>query len=291
MSIDFKALLREERSKALLERSASPLREERAKASLECSAPLWSDNHTVTISSKGCNIENEESCCESSHPHVMFSFKRVENVQQFEIGSIPSIAYIPSFCSVDEEALMLKIIQEEGLNGAWQTLRSRRLQCWDIACSTKKSACGWLEAIISSICESCIFGEDDIPNHVLINEYTKDEGIMHHVDGPKYLDKVVILSLESECLITFRKNLEPCQIGVEYGGDLFSLLLQPRSLLVFCKDVYRDYMHGIAASQDMEVVGGNGVVCLNSHICGVEDGHEIIRARRTSLTIRKKFPE
>lgn len=44
------------------------------------------------------------------------------------------------------------------------------------------------------------------PNHVLINEYHPDQGIMPHCDGPLYDPLVAILSLGSSVVFDFWKD-------------------------------------------------------------------------------------
>lgn len=63
---------------------------------------------------------------------------------------------------------------------------------------------------------------------------------------------------------------------------IFSIVLQPRSLLVFKDDLYSDYMHGIAFREE-DVVDEKVV---NAKEAGVELGTVIKREHRISLTIR-----
>ena len=114
---------------------------------------------------------------------------------------------------------------------------------------------------------------DDLPNHVLINEYEIGDGILHHTDGPMYHDIVAIFSLSSSCLMTFKRKLETHEIDSSNDGDIFSVLLRPRSLLVFNNAVYTHYMHGIAnATSD---IVGSTAPCLNTDMTSVKDGDEV----------------
>jgi hypothetical protein len=56
---------------------------------------------------------------------------------------------------------------------------------------------------------------------------------------------VAILSLESTCILTFRKLLAPSDIGKEENIDVYKVILKPRSLLIFKDDAYDYHMHGI----------------------------------------------
>ena len=65
---------------------------------------------------------------------------------------------------------------------------------------------------------------------------------------------------------------------------LFSLLLEPRSLLVLQGDMYKVYLHGIADSREEDTVT-KSVVNL-SHLSSVATGDILKRTTRVSLTIR-----
>lgn len=105
----------------------------------------------------------------------------------------------------------------------------------------------------------------------------------NYADGPCYLDKVAILSLSSSCLISFRSRIPG-------SNDEFSLVLRPRSLLVFTEKVYSDMMHGIYDGVTSEKVGDN-CPCINMELAGVSKGDTIERGLRTSLTVRKKITD
>lgn len=78
-------------------------------------------------------------------------------------------------------------------------------------------------------------------NQVLLNEYSNGKGISPHQDGALYHSFAAVLSLESPAIIEFYKE----KINfVEYKKTLdtsekcvMSLVLQPRSLLVFTDEV------------------------------------------------------
>lgn len=113
-----------------------------------------------------------------------------------------------------------------------------------------------------------VFG-DQAPNHVLINAYRPGEGIMPHEDGPMYWPGVCILSLAAPAVIRFRRkraaaaaddvtngppgdstSTPPQRLGRPAAAPdlqdlLLSLLLMPRSLLVFTDDAYSGCLHGI----------------------------------------------
>lgn len=111
------------------------------------------------------------------------------------------------------------------------------------------------------------------PNHALINEYKGDEGISAHKDGPIYFPRVIILSLGGSTCMTFRDRLrEPTHQS--------SLILLPRSLLIFTKDAYDKYFHEIPV-QAIDKVGPD---CVN--LDSSEQGHSFTRSTRVSITLR-----
>jgi alkylated DNA repair protein alkB family protein 6 len=126
-----------------------------------------------------------------------------------------------------------------------------------------------------------------------------------HEDGPLYKPNFGILSLDNTIMMDIYNkrrpnttnhdipaNLHPeilndSDICTSLGHQLplepiFSLVLQPRSLLVFKDALYTDYLHGIARRR-VDVLD-NKIVNLTQ--AGLEEGTVLPRAHRISLTIR-----
>jgi alkylated DNA repair protein alkB family protein 6 len=122
---------------------------------------------------------------------------------------------------------------------------------------------------------------DHVPNHVLINEYTPGQGIMPHEDGPLYYPVVTTVSLGSHTLLDFYSKVseEQCSLESRYQ---FSLLLEPRSLLVLEDDMYTGYLHGIAERKHDEI--NNNII--NLPYCRLMSTDTLVRDTRVSLTIR-----
>ena len=264
---------------------------------------------------------------------LSFSYRECDFNKIHPLGSIPTLCYIPGVFTSDDELKILSAIQAEGhQNNKWKNLKTRRLQLWETS-SADHSSCGfphWLQNLCNILVELRIFGQDTVtPNHVLINDYEKGEGILHHTDGPSYYPKVAILSLNSSCIMTFRKRLDSSAIGTTFSGDLFSVVLRPKSLLIFSDDIYEHYMHGIESNVDYDIVGmkhgsvenkgnstsessdstsvfnsvchpetassqsvdvmDNHLVCLNMREADVQVGDMIERGARTSLTFLHKL--
>ena len=264
--MDYLSIVREERKKSralLIRRSDSNV----SNQNFLKEQPEQQINETVPLS-QSINIEKNS-----------FAFRDF-SLESYRVGLVPNLFYIPNAISVTDEFQLLESVAFAGtLSGdAWKQLKNRRLQSWgrsltgDI--SDDKPLPSWLQKISEALVSYLIFDLCDTPNHVLINEYKTDEGILHHTDGPVYRDKVAILSLSSPCLMTFRRKLESQDVGGGNSGDVFSVLLQPRSLLVFSDTIYSLFMHGIADGKDTEVVGGTAP-CVNMELAGVTEGQEV----------------
>ena len=272
------------------------LRRKRAAAKLAQESNSDSDLTTVPVENVILKEDNKISTADLSE----YNSTNID-IEKFRVGSITTAYYLPDFISDSDSTALLDSINSEGSTNpsVWKTLRTRALQCWDSSSgpSTNILPC-WLLSVTTQLCSLSIFESSQPPNHVLINRYLPDQGILHHVDGPRYLPVVAILSLSSPCLMTFRPRLCADEIGVQDSGDLFSVCLRPRSLLVFKDNLYTDYMHGIATGVIEEAVGGsaNGshkglasdeeLQCVNRDLAAVSTGEVLQRGVRTSLTIR-----
>ncbi|XP_020595789.1 alpha-ketoglutarate-dependent dioxygenase alkB homolog 6 isoform X2 [Phalaenopsis equestris] len=202
------------------------------------------------------------------------------SVEDYVVGSLPTLIYIPNFITEAEQSELLHHIYE-GSPTRWKNLKKRRLQNWGGVVHEKgllpQELPPWLKKITKRIYEKTSLFPSDI-NHVLINEYLPDQGIMPHQDGPAYFPVASILSLQSPVVIDFTphpkwrefgekerlrsenlSNLEE-QISEVVKEDLLnelvcslkddqcSLLLMPCSLLLFKDQAYLDFLHGIKDS-------------------------------------------
>eukprot|EP00408_Alexandrium_pacificum_P050170 CAMPEP_0171244012 /NCGR_PEP_ID=MMETSP0790-20130122/46606_1 /TAXON_ID=2925 /ORGANISM="Alexandrium catenella, Strain OF101" /LENGTH=266 /DNA_ID=CAMNT_0011711069 /DNA_START=49 /DNA_END=846 /DNA_ORIENTATION=+ len=86
-------------------------------------------------------------------------------------------------------------------------------------------------------------GEVSAPNHVLVNHYQPGDGIMPHTDGPAYEPRAAILSLGSAAVFGFWRDHAH---AASSDPPALSLLLPPRSLLLFSGEAYSAHLHGIA---------------------------------------------
>ncbi|KAM0832160.1 hypothetical protein ACQ4PT_065068 [Festuca glaucescens] len=194
----------------------------------------------------------------------------------YAIGSIPTVLYVPDFISQAEQSQLLHHIYQAPAP-KWKTLKNRRLQNWGGVVHEKgllpQALPPWLTKITDKICQWTGLFPSAI-NHVLINEYHPNQGIMPHQDGPAYFPVVAIISLASPVVIDFTPHgnlrgheytyLQTAQSDElqESNGSYkvedteeahpasLSLLLMPSSLLIFKDQAYTDFLHGI---QDNEL--------------------------------------
>lgn len=155
-------------------------------------------------------------------------------------------------------------------------------------------------------------------NHTLVNEYLSGQGIMPHEDGPIFTPVIATVSLGSHTLLEFfhkRRDGDsegkddedaegeeaksgqlhgdsgaqaPAENREAAGGDLqtpvFSLLLEPRSLVVVSGEAY-GMLHGIA-ERTADTIDAERVANLGACRSGVQAGDTLTRSTRVSLTIR-----
>ncbi|XP_011629259.1 alpha-ketoglutarate-dependent dioxygenase alkB homolog 6 isoform X8 [Amborella trichopoda] len=162
-----------------------------------------------------------------------------EHLKQFRLGSLPTVFYIPNFVSKSEETHLLQYIY--GVPASkWKSLKNRRLQNW---------VPPWLVEITRRICNWTGLFPSPI-NHVLINEYLSNQGIMPHQDGPAYFPIVAILSLGSPAVMNFTPHLKLTECVTHVPDQIdkhctLSVALIPCSLLIFKDSAYSEYLHGI----------------------------------------------
>ncbi|KAI3461924.1 hypothetical protein Pfo_018587 [Paulownia fortunei] len=238
---------------------------------------------------------------------------------KFIVGSVPTVFYIPEYVTAAEEEQLLNNIYQAPIS-KWKSLKNRRLQNWGGVVHEKgllaQDLPPWLKKVTHRIYEESRLFPSAI-NHVLINEYLPDQGIMPHQDGPAYVPVVAILSLGSPVVMDFVPHpsfenatdtsgnnhediiSKPAHKEMSSGKWLseylpFSAALMPLSLLIFKDKAYSDYLHGIkdCASQPYDeavnVTNGQGQTLSGSKVDGEAGGDTVIHrtSTRVSLTCR-----
>lgn len=229
-----------------------------------------------------------------------------ERMAPYLVGEVPTIYYIPDWIEPSQEASFLNIA--DGDMSQWEDMKTRSSQEWGAgdrcACGRGLRREGLPESqreLAEALHHLGVFDGALFPmNSVRINGYRAGQGIFPHCDGPVYYPKVAILSLGSPCVFSFypRTGTEDCMKwdpsndvpGGHKAGNrpLCSVVLEPRSLLVFSHDAFWHHRHGIEAVQSEEITP---MVC-NLDSCGgrYAVGDKIDRKRRVSLTMRHLLP-
>ncbi|KAF2020498.1 hypothetical protein BU24DRAFT_403604 [Aaosphaeria arxii CBS 175.79] len=214
----------------------------------------------------------------------------VDPREQFRIQQMPpNFYYVPNFITPEEEASLLQKIPAH----RWVTLSHRRLQAHPSTLTKNNTLLGaplppyLVQPVVDRFKMLGIFDHTPHkePNHVLINEYKRGEGIMPHEDGSAYADVVATISLGgSICLEITPKAVgsegepresatisnTPAQKGPtehlneEHMNEALvdesksqgpasqyrlptRILQEPRSLLITTSSAYVDLLHGIAS--------------------------------------------
>jgi alkylated DNA repair dioxygenase AlkB len=154
------------------------------------------------------------------------------------------VFYIPELLSEAVEAAVVAAVAEQ----PWVQLRGRRLQCHGGTVLPEGTVAEPISPHLQPICTALesagIFAAAEPPNHVLVNEYAPGEGIMPHRDGPLYHPTVAIISLRSPIVFDFWASAAAASDPAALPAR--SLLLEPRSLLIFRGDAYTDLHHAIS---------------------------------------------
>lgn len=155
----------------------------------------------------------------------------------------------------------------------------------------------WLRTYIDKINNIGIF-DPKKANHVLVNEYLPNQGIMGHTDGPLFYPTISTISCGSHTILEFYKPkssnsvdytdviTKDCDISSENESNrpTIKLLIEPRSLLILKDDMYENYLHQI--SEIEEDIIDDRVMNLKNCETLYKIGEKLKRSRRISLTIR-----
>ncbi|PKI85612.1 hypothetical protein MVES_000713 [Malassezia vespertilionis] len=214
-------------------------------------------------------------------------------------GASGGFFYLPEFLSFSESDSI-----DAAPSLKWKQLAHRRLQSWGgqilerdgrLVPEPMPPFLTTHPRLLARIRDTTAF-HDSIhkePNHCLVNEYMAGQGIMPHNDGPTYFPAVATLSLGGHVLL----DIYPWREAREAypTTPLFSILQEPRSLLIIQGDAYRNYLHGIAErTQDdaprMANVANSAQLSapLNDLVDAARRGENVLcsRERRVSLTFR-----
>ncbi|KAK8846818.1 hypothetical protein IAR55_005906 [Kwoniella newhampshirensis] len=206
-------------------------------------------------------------------------------LEHFRVQNVPPAAYyVPDFITEEEEAYLLRKV-EESPQPKWKRVGSgRRLQYWGGTMSKNgvllpEPLPDFLTAFpdiiqrIESFLGAASSGKSEgkgkeralDANQVLVNEYEPGQGISPHEDGPAFRPLVATLSLGSHTVLDIHHYLsttapsppmvtsmpspsdDPANEGRPIAAiPLAHLLLLPRSLLILSSSLYTSHLHAIA---------------------------------------------
>ncbi|KAL4953411.1 hypothetical protein BDW69DRAFT_4822 [Aspergillus filifer] len=230
--------------------------------------------------------------------------------------------YVPDFVSEAEEELLLRKITSAP-QPTWKTLSRRRLQTYPSPLTKSNTLLDaplptWLsDPIIPRFAQLSLFENSPHkrPNHVLVNEYQRGQGIMPHEDGGAYYPLVATVSLGDAIVLDLydkndqnrNQNNDNAEQGFKHNyeeeeeeeeeedGDLNSrqpkpthrILQERRSLLVTRGAIYSDFLHGIAEVERDESLDADSI-CNWDLLRNMElfAGGYNERGTRVSLTYR-----
>eukprot|EP00959_Pyramimonas_sp_CCMP1952_P218705 4573492-Pyramimonas_sp.AAC.1 len=133
-----------------------------------------------------------------------------KHLSQFRVSDLDTIYYVPDYVSAVQQTSFQD--QVLGARTKWTQLKHRRLQNWGGKVLAKgmipEPLPDWITSLNKKLYDDTgLFQE--VPNHVLVNEYKPGEGIMPHEDGPLYYPVVAIISLGATAVIRFRRKPPP----------------------------------------------------------------------------------
>lgn len=225
------------------------------------------------------------------------------------IQSLPdAMYYIPNFISPNEEEQILSKLPPN----RWTVLSHRRLQAHPSTLTANNTLLAaplppyltTSPAPIAARFEKLGIFKDTphaAPNHCLVNEYRRGEGIMPHEDGAAYAPVVATVSIGGTVILevtpkpTWEENATAAT-GVkseesEKNGSQtkWRIVCEPRSLLITTRSAYTTTLHGISPIEVDYNLGPETVA--NWSLLGdtqqyVNAGGKNERGTRVSLTYR-----
>ncbi len=145
----------------------------------------------------------------------------------------PGLKLINNFITKEEELELVKNIN----NSEWNNTLSRRTQHYGYTYDYIRSTCSkaapipeWCNDIMNKIKSE--FGE--VPDQIIINEYTSGQGIAPHIDSKIFGDCIMSLSLCSDITM-----------NLSYKEEVIDINLPKRSMLVLMDEARTNWKHGI----------------------------------------------
>lgn len=186
-------------------------------------------------------------------------------IEEKPAPDIPGLIYIPDFISCEEEAALLKAIDDT----PWLHDLKRRVQHYGYKYDYKARTVApdaylgplpnWLQLIAQKLKTKDLFPRQ--PDQAIVNEYLPGQGIAAHIDcAPCFDDAIASLTLGSAAMMQFTHP------DTKERQELY---LKERSLILLSGPARYEWQHSIPARKSDTI-----------------DSFKIPRERRVSLTFR-----
>lgn len=259
--------------------------------------------------------EEEEVVTGKIHSPSLQTPTSINNIQPYKIKSkLSNVYYIPQCLNDNSIQILTKWMQslpktsnnqnnEKDYHGKWTRLKhaQRNVALFDLNDNDDNNT-QLLQQLSKLLIQIDAFSPSHPPNHVLINEYQPQEGIMPHTDGPLYYPKTATFSIGGNVLFQFRKRNN---INNDTGHDhniagaqekqVMQIMLSGKgSLIVFDDDAYINHCHSIndrlLTPTGCTNNSNSGVVEYANETCvNLDHGTIVEREHRYSLTFRHKY--
>ena len=187
---------------------------------------------------------------------------------RIEQPEVPGLTYLRDFLGErEEEAIVTEIDRCD-----WHSDLKRRVQHygWRYDYKARRidpsmrlgSLPDWAEDLARRLCSDGLLPQ--LPDQVIVNEYTGNQGISRHVDSQSFADGIAMISLLESWEMVFREKGTRRKVGQ---------MLDRRSVAVMKGDARYRWTHEIP-QRKFETRKGNG-------------SKRVVRGRRISLTFRK----
>eukprot|EP00457_Paulinella_chromatophora_P009840 gb/GEZN01009918.1/.p1 GENE.gb/GEZN01009918.1/~~gb/GEZN01009918.1/.p1 ORF type:complete len:299 (+),score=47.86 gb/GEZN01009918.1/:53-949(+) len=294
--MDFQAMLAAARAAAREERAKKTQPASQSKTDEEHFQQQGEQTHARESKEPPRQNEAEELSRYIAMPCSLSRASGAATSKNFLLVGVSEVRYFPEWLSLKQEQEVLSFCAASPAH-KWTHLSRRKLQNWGgqvrlrpgSRLSSQEEVLGRLEnkeqlpsymqPLGSWLVQDGIFPKTKWPNHVLLNRYEPGQGIMAHKDGPLYHPVVAILSLGSDSVMHFYRDIAATKVE---HGESFSVALQRGSLLVFSQQAYCEFYHCIP-EVEVDVISSS---CINRKEVGLQVGTKIRRSTRTSLTIR-----
>lgn len=193
------------------------------------------------VPEKAASVEQDAKICEQiSLPSSVPPLLR----DQHRLGDIPSVYLLENWLPIETEKEILGNLRAHSRD--FVQLRGKRTARFggDVGPPYIPEVLPpWLDQLCGAVASTGAFPSQIRPNHVFVNHYQPGEGIMAHKDGPAYDPFVAILSLGAGTVFDFWHNV--VDASGRGAAPALSLVVPPRSLLIFEEEAYHDHLHGI----------------------------------------------